>query len=186
MRLPDEKRPRIQRRTLVPVEKDAQAFVKNKCSDNAINISTKKEEIKVDIWFDKHYCHREQHGDADGKREGIDSGLVERIVAESAKELIYYSLKVKQFKFVNFTDSIRNERIIIQYQSDPSEEKLNIVVEYHYAGRFQIEATVKTAMRTDEFKLSDNQFVLEILEGHPSNLLKSEQRKIVHVSSFIE
>jgi hypothetical protein len=46
---------------------DELEFIKNKCSDHARKIFVQIENIHVEIWFDKHYHDRHQHGDEQPK-----------------------------------------------------------------------------------------------------------------------
>lgn len=41
---------------------------------------TNVEKIEFDIWFDKHFYIREQHGDKEGKRDGICIDIRGRII----------------------------------------------------------------------------------------------------------
>jgi hypothetical protein len=41
----------------------------DKSSDNVKKIQSAKEEIEIDIYFDKHYYLRNQIGDENGKRD---------------------------------------------------------------------------------------------------------------------
>ena len=51
---------------------DELAFIANKSSTNARKITTLKECIKLNIWYDKHYHDRHHLGENNGDvREGI-------------------------------------------------------------------------------------------------------------------
>lgn len=95
-------RPRIKYDNLSVAVIDELEFTKNKCSENARKHSNLFESIEFEIWFDKHYHNREQHGDEDGKRHGIENELVINLINKSAMHLIFYSLKVRSFSFLNF------------------------------------------------------------------------------------
>jgi hypothetical protein len=164
---------------------DPLQFSKNKCSQNARKVFANIEQIEFDIWFDKHYFIREQHGDDLGKREGIDLKTVQNLIIEAAKHLIYYSLKLKNFTFINFSNnnSKRFERIVLQ-KSISNEEKLNVIAEYHYLNLNKYEVTVKTAMRKDDFHYSDGQFLVEIFDEGNSILFKKELGRIIIISEY--
>ena len=68
---------------------DPLEFKKNKCSDNACHITTKVENIDIDLWYDKHYHLREQVGDENGKRDGIDREVIQSLVLTSIKHLMF-------------------------------------------------------------------------------------------------
>ena len=89
----------------VPAIQDELAFLKNKCSDHAKKIFVEIEKVYVELWFDKHYHDRHQHGDEDGKREGISPRIVEALVRKCIKHLLFYSSTVLGFKFINLDAS---------------------------------------------------------------------------------
>src|SRR5450631_1180168 len=97
------------------VESDPVAFVKNKCSNNAKKIDLSHENIQIELWFDKHYHDRHQHGDENGKRDGIDPSTVVSLVKKSLPYLLLYGSLVRGFKFVNHPSSDeRGVKIILQ------------------------------------------------------------------------
>lgn len=57
---------------------DVDGFVQNKCSEYARRILTILENVEIEIYFDKHYFIRMQHGDENGKRSGIDFESVKK------------------------------------------------------------------------------------------------------------
>jgi hypothetical protein len=179
------KRPRKEYQVLVPVVRDELAFSKNKCSDNARKIATQIEKIEIDIWLDKHYLGRLQHGDENGERVGIDIESIKNLVIVSIKHLFYYSVKLKNFIFVNHEDENRFGRIVLQ-KKDAEGQLLNVVVEYHYISLNQYEVTVKTAMREDNFRLSEGQYLIEIVNDEESELKKKEGNRIKKVSSYLK
>lgn len=163
----------------VPAIEDELAFIKNKCSDQARKILINFEEVQVELWFDKHYFNRHQHGDADGKREGIDPKTVETLVQKSLRHLLFYGSTVQGFKFVNYS-SLPAARIILQETSGDS--KLNVVIEAHFLNLCHYEVTVKTAMCTDDFRVAMGQYCLE-LQGDNSILYRNDNRKMIEVCS---
>lgn len=178
------KRKRINKTDIVgEVIVDVEAFVKNKSSQNAKKIITTSEHIEIEIYFDKHYLIRLQHGDQDGRRDGIASETVQALLVKAAKHLFYYSIRCKGFSFVNFEANIRPERIVLTEEIDNG-LPLNIVVEYHYLGLNKYEVTLITALCTDQFRLSDGQYQL-VLQSDETSILNQLQRgKVVSVSEY--
>ncbi len=179
-------------RKRIPISKHMQQvivdpleFKKNKSSDKARNITSINERISIELWFDKHYIDRNQHGDEDGKRNGIDNTMVEALVLQSVKHLLFYSACVKNFTFLNHTEignTGRVNRIVCQRVTDDG--MLNVAIEAHYKSLKEYEITVKTAMCTDDFKLGDNQYVVEI-SGDDSSILKCMiNRKVTEICSI--
>lgn len=179
-----QKRKRIDYSTKVgEVVVDVEAFVKNKSSERAKKITTASEQIEIDIYFDKHYFDREQHGDNEGKRDGIENETVQSLLIEAAKHLFYYSIRNRIFSFVNFDLGTRPERIVLTKEID-GELPLNIVAEYHYLSLNKYEVTLKTAMKIDNFRLSDAQFQLIIHSDDTSTLNRFEKNKVKLISNY--
>lgn len=163
---------------LSPVE-DEMAYTKNKCSERARKINSINPNLIFDVWFDQHLHIRQQFGDNNGLREGIDSKRVESLVLKSMKHLIAYSSLLKVFTFINHElKGERANRIVLQEPTD--EGRLNIVIEAHLINLDTYEITVKTAMRNDSFKISDGQFALEIFENE-SVLKRMERGKTIEI-----
>lgn len=80
------------------VEPDPFAFTPNKCSPNARMVYTRSESIEFDIWFDKHYYIREQHGDDVGKRVGIDAVAYRSLL--SMLQSTYYTIRSELHYFI--------------------------------------------------------------------------------------
>lgn len=160
---------------------DQEAFIKNKSSDNVKKIMSISERFDIEVYFDKHYYIRHQHGDQEGKREGIEFESVKHLIVEAAKHLLFYSLRVKGFTFVNFEGISRPERIVLTQLFD-GDSDLNIVAEYHYLSMHKFEVTLVTAMRKDDFYFNDGVFQVKILPDDSSLLLKNEKGKILKIS----
>ena len=162
--------------------KDPLLFEPNKCSNKAKKIFTEIENITIELWFDKHYHDRNQHGDDNGKREGIGDDVVTSLVRRSIKFMLLYSSLVKGFNFLN-RDIQPNERPLrIVLQEGSVFGLLNVIIEAHFLSINHYEITVKTAMCKDDFKLSDNQYVIEI-EGESSVLKKCDLKKVTEICS---
>jgi hypothetical protein len=161
---------------------DVEAYIANKCSPNVKKIATASEHLDIEIYFDKHYFIRHQHGDDNGKREGIELETVQKLVIEAAKHLLFYSVTLKNFSFVNFGPN-SNHRVVLTRLFD-GDEDLNIVVEYHYLSMHRYEVTLKTAMRKTDFLINDGTFQLKINPDGTSVLVKNENRKLVQFSEY--
>lgn len=175
-----EKRPRIpyQPKRLLPVE-DELAYTRNRCSSNAKRIDCVKSSFECEVWIDKHYQIRKQFGDESGARDGIDQETVKSLVLRSLKHLIAYSSILKTFTFINHElNGGRASRIVLQESSDKG--MLNVVIEAHFVDVDNCEITVITAMCMDNFKLSDGQFAVEIVENE-SVIRKMEKGQIKEI-----
>ncbi len=178
---PREQRKRIKYEPKgAPAIHDDLEFSKNKCSDHARKVFAEIEKIHVELWFDKHYHDRQQHGDADGKREGISPNLVEQLVKKSLRYLLFYSSAVLGFKFINFDTSQSPVRVVLQEESEGP--KLNVVIEAHFLEINRYEITVKTAMCSDDFKMPMGQYCLEI-QGDSSTLRRKDNKRMVEICS---
>ena len=178
------KRKRINRTAIVgELVVDVEAYVTNKSSLKARKITTASEHIEIEIYFDKHYFDRQQHGDDVGERVGIDSDTVQSLLIEAAKHLFYYSIRNKSFSFVNFEAVPRPERIVLTKEID-NEEPLNVVAEYHYLSLNKYEVTLKTAMKTNGFNLSDGQYQLVLHTDNTSSLIRFQNRNCTTVSEY--
>lgn len=166
----------------MPAIEDELEFKANKCSGNAKRIIIQEENIQIDLWFDKHYHDRYQHGDENGKRVGIDSHIVKELVLRSFKHLILYSSLIKGFTFLNHPAIATNSaRVVLQEFID--EAMLNVVIEVHFVDIYTYEVTVKTAMSTDHFRISDGQYAIE-LDGDSSILKKCERGTLKEIISI--
>ncbi len=154
---------------------DPLLFIANKASFQARKIDEHKELIHVEIWFDKHYYSRYQHGDESGKRNGIDPDLVKETIIQSIAWLTTCSGKYKFFRFLN-ADKGNEQSYRIVLQKNTVDGLLNIVTEFHWIALRKYEVTVKTAMVTEEFRLSDGQFALR-LDDTGCVILKMENNK---------
>ena len=160
----------------VPAIEDNLTFLKNKCSDHARKVLMTIEEIQIELWFDKHYYNRHQHGDEEGKRDGIDPTTVEKLVKKSFRHLLFYSSSVQGFKFINFASFPLPVRVILQEWSAGS--KLNVVIESHFKDICHYEVTVKTAMCTEEFRVAIGQYCIEF-QGGNSVLYRNDNKKMI-------
>ena len=120
---------------------DIESFIKNKSSENVKKIQSVKEEIDIDIYFDKHYYFRNQIGDENGKRDGIGFDFVASTLLKATKHLIYYALKIKSFTFINFEVNFKQRVTLTKHFNDGSND-LNIIVEYHYLSMHKYESYV--------------------------------------------
>lgn len=162
---------------------DVEAFIKNKSSENVKKIHSAKEEIEIDIYFDKHYYLRNQIGDENGKRDGIGYNFVQELLLKATKHLIYFALKIKGFSFINFDEGFK-QRVTLTQHFDDGNEDLNVVVEYHYLSMHKYEVTVITALRKNNFYFNDGSYQVKLYDDLSSELNKNELRKIKAVGSF--
>lgn len=163
----------------LPAINDELAFIKNRSSDFAKRIKSLDSHFIFDVWIDKHYELRRQFGDAAGFREGIDIDKVQALVNKSIKHLVGYATILKTFTFVNHNlGNGRATRVVLQERTENG--MLNVVIEGHFIKMDMCEITVITAMCSDEFRLSDGQFALEIF-GNASILKRLEKGKVREV-----
>ena len=165
----------------LPAILDELEFIRNKCSDHARKIFIEIEKIHFELWFDKHYHDRHQHGDENGKRKGIDPGTVEGLVRRSLKHLLFYSTVAAGFKFMNVNSNQPPVRIVLQEELEGI--KLNVVIEAHFLDINRYEITVKTAMCTNDFRISMGQYCIEIQEDN-SSLTRCDNKKLVEIFSI--
>src|SRR6266478_7791389 len=93
---------------------DETAYTKNKCSERARKVKSISPNLVFDVWFDQHYQIRQQFGDENGARIGIDAETVESLVLRSMKHLVAYSSILKTFTFINHQfDGGRTNRIVL-------------------------------------------------------------------------
>lgn len=177
------------KRKRIPLQKatasiidDPLAFIPNKSSIKAKKVFTEVENITVELWFDKHYHDRDQHGDDFGKRDGITNDIVENLVKRSIKHMIFYSNLIKGFNFLNRNHKQHERPLRIVLQEDTEYELLNVVIEAHFLNINRYEITVKTAMCKDNYTLSDNQYAIQI-DGEGSILKKYDLKKVSEVCS---
>lgn len=154
----------------------------NKSSDKARRVFTTIENITIELWFDKHYLDRCQHGDELGKREGIDYNVVENLIKRSLKHLITYSTLIKGFNFTNWNDQT-HERVRVIVQEQTKYGVLNVAIEVHVLEINKLEVTVKTAMCKDDFYMRHNQYSIELL-GDCSVLKKCQSSSIVEIGNL--
>jgi hypothetical protein len=176
------KRPRLIRTPAVPAIIDPLEFKPNLCTLSAREVITIDENVKITIWYDRHYVIREQLGEDNGeKREGIDWHLVEPIVKKGIKHLFFYSAIVKNFIFLNKKPKPENQtrgtRVVLMEGSDS--QILNIAIEVNFSLLSQYEITVITAKRGD-FKLGQGQYCVKLFEDG-SELLKFEDGKLTKI-----
>jgi hypothetical protein len=178
-------RPRIQKSTFSTIIIDTEAYVENSSSKNAKLLKVLTEKIETEFWIDKHYSDRDQFGDDNGAREGIEIEFVEELVTKSFKHLKYYSLKHKKFSFINHPpQKFHNLRIVLK-QIFENELTLNVIVEYHFVELNKYEVTVITAMRKEDFHFSEGQYCMEFVENE-SFLKFKQQGKVSIVDNYQE
>lgn len=161
-----KKRPRIK----VSVESEVSSeYVFNAASKNAKKQKVFEETLKLEIWTDKHYLNRTLFEDETGKkRDGIQFSEIEHLLEKSLHYLIYFSSTIDKMSFINIPPpKTRKKRIVLKELKNDSED-LNVVLEFNFIDDKHYELTVITAMLTDNFKLSDNQYTLELNDSGAS------------------
>jgi hypothetical protein len=152
---------------------DPLAFTENKATSYGRKISEYSVNINFEIWEDKHLAVRRQHGDDLGKREGIDKETVSQLIKDSFPYLIYFSIKNSRFSFISLSGLLeRKKRVVLQKECEDL-VLLNVVVECHILGVTNYEVTIITAMKINDFTLSDGQFALHLFTD--GALLKQNQ-----------
>lgn len=161
-----------------------EGFTKNASSDNAKKTLVFNEQLNIEIWIDKHYQNRVYHGSDDGtERDGIEYSKIEPVLIKSFKHILYYSLKHKNFVFLNHPpNKVRNIRLILKELIE-DEIFLNIVVEYHFINLNTIEVTLVTALKSDDFNFSVGQFGIEFEDDY-SKLLQFNNGRINEIDSY--
>jgi hypothetical protein len=159
------KRPRINanEKKGIPAIADSEEFVQNKCSKNARKIHNHDLNTNVDFWIDKHYHIRNQIGDENGKREGIEPDKILPLVKESIPHIMLYCSFIKNFVFLNHDNMPnpgRRTRVVCRKEFDGKWS--NVAIEGHVLSLNEIEITIVTAIQADEFQTSDNQYTIEL------------------------
>jgi hypothetical protein len=163
---------------------DDKAYIPNSATEKAKKIHVFDETLNIEIWVDKHYQNRVYHGSDDGtKRDGIEYENIEPLLIKSFKHLLYYSLKHKNFVFINHPPNrVGNIRIVLKELVEDN-LFLNATVEYHFVNLKTIEVTIVTAMLVEDFYMSEGQFGIEFA-GNCSTLTQCQKKKIGIVDTF--
>ena len=182
------KRPRINIKEVIgdgfiPTNQYGEIFQKNAASENAKHHCTYEELLSFEFWIDKHYVNRNNFGDENGERDGIHITVVEHLIKKSFKHLFYYSLKHKNFSFINHPPKkTHNTRVVIT-DIEQKLDNLNIVIEYHFLDFHKYEVTVITAMRENKFRLSNGQYNIQF-NGNESSLMFHEKNNDIKIDEF--
>ncbi len=179
-----DKRPRLTKsRSETNKDEYSDGYQSNAASKNAKFLCYINELSVLELWIDKHYSNRRNFGDENGRRHGIEEFQVEELIKKSLKHLFYYSFKHNNFSFMNFPPPlIRNKRIVLK-DSELGKEDLNVVVEYQFLELNKYEVTAITAMRKNDFLISDNQFCIHF-EGDSSILFINRNKKLIEIDTF--
>ena len=141
---------------------DPAEFKKNYSSEKARQILSKSCDFHYELWIDQHYQTRQQFGDKNGKRDGIEQEVVKSLVIRAFQPLIIYSTLVKEFKFINKGDK---PPVMVVLQEEIDGIMLNVPIQAHLCHDNKFEITVKTAMRINDFKIQAGQYVIELQAG---------------------
>lgn len=175
-------RKRITKSERLPAIPDELVFTRNKSSDNARPLGEVTISLATHVWIDKHYHDRHNFGDDSGKREGIGPEMVEALVKKSIPHLLFYSTAIKGFHFINQNEMSESPARIVLMEGHGA-DKLNVVIQAHFIAINKFELTVKTALRTEEFRLYQGQYAVE-LQGDTSVLLRKDNKSVVEVSNL--
>lgn len=159
----------------LPALEDPLEFRANLCSKNAKKLQTHSKELIVDIWAEKHLHIRQQHGDENGKRDGIEPEKVNALVQKAINHLLFYGSLVKSFCFLNYQNQ-HTPCIRIFLKAIDIPLPLNVLIEVHASGLQSYEITIITALRTDDFRMTDGQHMVEFQQD--GSLLKQKIGKI--------
>ena len=175
-------RKRITKSERLPAIPDEQEFTKNKSSENARPLGEVAISLATHVWIDKHYHDRHNFGDDLGKRVGIGPEIVEALVKKAIPHLLFYCTTVKGFHFIN-KDLVSETPVRIVLMEGDGTDKLNVVIEAHFTAINRFEITVKTAMRTADFRLYQGQYAVELQED-ASILFRKDNKNVIEVSSL--
>lgn len=164
---------------------DQIAYQPNKCSENARQVDKVSIRIIFDLWNDNHYLKRIQHGDDNGKREGIAADTVNAFVKGACYHLLYYASNVPSFNFLNHGVGAPDIRTVLK-DTYSGEGTLNVVIETHFVAVDCYEVTVVTALRADDFKIGNGQFFIEFDSENTSTLKRLERGGIRTIASCEE
>ena len=160
---------------------DKDAFTENCSTENARKQIEFTENLKTELWIDKHYWNYI----TSKEREGIELEFTEPLITKSLKHLLYYSLKLKEFNFVNHPPKqMRNIRVVLR-QLFKTKLPLNVTVECHFINLNIFEVTIITAMSVENFKLSDGQYLIEF-NDLSSTLYSFKTRQLKEIDSYSE
>jgi hypothetical protein len=156
----------------LPVLADALQYDCNHATSLARKVSNHWEHFEIEIWFDKHYYIRMQHGDENGKREGIEQERVKRLVITAVKHLCYYAHILESFTFLNLPGQAKRLFRILLKDHYSGATPLNVIVEFHFLDILKYEATIKTAMQSEDFRPNEGQYIVDLYDTDTSVLSK--------------
>lgn len=170
--LPKPKRPRITPSLTKPLIPDPKVYVQNLASAHTILTNSINVPFRFEIWFEKHLHDRQLHGDEKGERKGITDEDILPLLEQSLPHIVFYSLNVSSFSALE-----RDKRVCIKNNPVDGSEALNIICQIHNKDfdRNVYEVTLITAMCTHDFKVKDNQYVIE-LQNESYSVLKRFNR----------
>jgi len=159
-------------------------FTQNCASPNAKFIH-KYTDFEIEIWIDKHYENRVNKGDENGFREGIEQDKVIELIIESVKYLFHFYMILRLTNLINFfnRDKPTKHRVVVKdYRG--TDTPLNIVIEVHFLNYSQYEITIITAMKCQDFTMSDGQIYMSITDTgvNLNRLVKTNQISIHKIS----
>ncbi len=181
------KRPRInlaERMAEAETVKDDLEYTICLGSKMAREIETFSEQIKLELWFDKHYLDRSQHGDDNGNKRDISPNIVQALIFRAFKHLLFYGSAVKNFYFLNHPENINNNQKLRTIIKDmhSKDDPLSVVCEIHFKNFNRYQLTVITAIDKD-LKISNGQHVVEFVDECHSLLKKIDNGMLKEIYS---
>lgn len=167
---------------VVPVDSTID-FTQNCASPNA-KLIYKYTDFEIEIWIDKHYEKRATEGDENGARLGIDQETVINLTINSVKYIFHFYMILRLSNLINFFNKEKptKHRIVVK-DFRGTEEPLNIVIEVHFLNYSQYEITIITAMKCQDFSMSDGQIFMSITDTGV-NLNRFVKKDVVSISKI--
>ncbi len=162
---------------------DPQAFVQNKVTQRARKVKSVNEPMLYEIWHDKHYCDRYQHGDENGRRDGIDPDTVHGLLQDAIPYLMLFSASHAGFRFLNHDGNL-DETVKTVLQKPTPAGMLNVVIWSHMIDPTFFEITIKTAMVVEDFRMDFGQYAVEINDKEVILKKMKERRTLQFVLTF--
>lgn len=176
------KRPRIKKDTKESLVVNDPLEFKSNCASKNAQCIHQYDELKVELWCDKHYFQRVSFGDDNGERNGIEVEGVQDLIIKSFKYLLDIYLRGITFQFINYFNpqkpKTKTHRIVLK--TSVHDDILNVVAEIHYLNTSMFEITVITAMVVDDFNIADGQYSL-FIQDCEATLSRNVQRRMTEI-----
>lgn len=158
-------------------------YESNRCSTNVKRIKNHVQELEITLWFHRHYEFRDAVGDENGPREGIGNDVVCDLIIDSMKYLFFFGSLLPSFSFINrLNPKLKSNPIALVCRKETDLGMLNVIIQVHFESIYEYEVTILTAMCVEGFRIFDNQYVLELVDGG-AVLSRMVNKQLVEVSS---